>query len=121
MSFALKISEISEIKSRAHNFSLQVITQEKIYQAQVELEQQHKAEEDRLMNEYQLTKQQETEKIKKEVDQEWEVRLKELTAQFDQDLTKRGTKRDLKVIMINHYKTSIALVSSIRIELSGAT
>ncbi|KAK2156530.1 hypothetical protein LSH36_211g04058 [Paralvinella palmiformis] len=79
-----------------------VITQEKIYQAQVELEQQHKAEEDRLMNEYQLTKQQETEKIKKEVDQEWEVRLKELTAQFDQDLTKRGTKRDLKAMTVRY-------------------
>ena len=65
-----------------------------MYEAQEELERQLREEEDRLHNEFQEQKAREMEQIDQEVENEWESRLKELTSQFDDDMTKKKGKED---------------------------
>ena len=62
----------------------------KIYDAQTDLEKVQRQEEDVLMEVFMAERTQEKKKIDKEIDDEWEERLRELTANFDADRDKRG-------------------------------
>ena len=72
---------------------LVVVTQarkkSKIFDAQKQLEKLQRKDEDLLMETFQAERREEKKKIDQEVDEEWEERLKELTANFDADMEKR--------------------------------
>ncbi|KAI0236666.1 Hillarin [Lamellibrachia satsuma] len=68
----------------------------KIIKAQTELEKVQRKEEDVLMEVFRAERTEEKKKIDKEIDEEWEERLKELTANFDADLVKRTTGHKAK-------------------------
>lgn len=81
--------------STFHYLSLQVNkTKEKLYKYQEELEKQQREEEDRLMQAFHEERRLEAENMEKELNEEWEVQLKELTSKFD---SKPGDKKDKDV------------------------
>ena len=71
---------------------------EAIYRAQEELEKRQRAEEDRLMEAFLNEQKQVQEQLQSEMDEEWEVRLKELAARFDSEVGKKGTEKKNKKV-----------------------
>merc|ERR1712130_702228 len=69
------------------------------------LEDQHRAEEDRLYREFHQMRTQEEEKALQGIQEEWEVELTKLTAKFEKDLqTKTKNKEDQKVLTLKYAK-----------------
>ena len=60
--------------------------------AQRQLEQKQREEEDRLYEKFMSQRDSNAQMIQKEVDEEWEVKLKELTKFFDKDFKKKAKK-----------------------------
>ena len=69
-------------------------------QAQKELELRQKEEEDKLMNEMLTNRESVMAEVQKEVEKQWEVKLKELTEKFERDTAKKGSKKSDK--KVNH-------------------
>ncbi len=82
---------------------------EKLYKKQEELERRHREEEDRLIKAMLAERNEELNKFNQEEKGDWESKLKELTAKFDQEMSvgkKSGKYKkndDLKVIFLVLY------------------
>lgn len=89
---------------RHHYPAYLVRTKEKIYEAQEALEERQRVEEDRLMVIFLEEKKREAERVKAEMEEEWEVKLKELTEKFDRDMDKKTSKKikgdDMKAMTV---------------------
>jgi hypothetical protein len=74
-----------------HHFPAYLVskTKEKLYKYQEDLERLQREEEDRLMAEFHTERRHEAENMEKELNNEWEVQLKDLTNRYE---TKRGSK-----------------------------
>lgn len=77
---------------------------QKVYEAQEELEAQHRAEEDILLEAFKQDREQRDAELRALAEMEWEERLKDLTAKFDLDMSKKSKKlkgAERKVGLIN--------------------
>ena len=68
------------------------------------MEEQHRAEADRLYRQFLEQRDREKEKVNHGLQEEWEVELEKLTAKFERELGKRKTSEDVKVLTIKHNK-----------------
>ena len=75
--------------SRHHYPAYLSRAKEILYDAQEELELKQREEEDHLITNFVQERGQETDELKKEIDSEWEHRLKDLTEKFEAHLTER--------------------------------
>jgi hypothetical protein len=71
---------------------------------QIELEEQHRREEDRLYRQFQEQRDKEHTKVHTGIQEEWEVELEKLTAKFERELSKKKNKDDYKVLTVRHHK-----------------
>ena len=75
-------------------FDLQAKKREELFDAQKKLEEQMRKEEDALFETFHTERQNAKTEISKEIDQEWEQRLKELTAKYElNNDKKKGSKK----------------------------
>ena len=71
---------------------------------QVELENKHRQEEDRLYKQFQEQREKEVQKVNYGLQEEWEIELEKLTSKFERELSKRKNSEDVKVLTIKHNK-----------------
>ncbi|KAK3091624.1 hypothetical protein FSP39_021331 [Pinctada imbricata] len=64
----------------------------KLIDAQKRLEEEHRREEDKLLQEFHTERKTEVQRLSEELKQEWEVKLKELTDKFDKEMQKNKKK-----------------------------
>lgn len=89
---------------------------QRLIDAQKKLEEQLRKEEDAVIDEMMKARSEENERIKNEMKQEWEVKLKELTEKFDREMGKKNKKlRDAekKQMTVNFEQQKQALGSLI--------
>merc|ERR1712020_447998 len=71
---------------------------------QVELENKHRIEEDRLYKQFQEQREKEVQKVNYGLQEEWEIELEKLTSKFERELSKRKNSEDVKVLTVKHNK-----------------
>jgi len=98
---ALRATEVQRKYSKPHEKPLEEFLDR---EEQVRLEEQHRAEEDRLYRQFLEQRDREKEKVNHGLQEEWEVELEKLTAKFERELGKRKTSEDVKVLTIKHNK-----------------
>lgn len=74
------------------SFYPQYQKRQRLIDAQKKLEEQLRKEEDAVIDEMMKKRSEENEKIKNEIKQEWEIKLKELTEKFDREMDKKNKK-----------------------------
>lgn len=101
----IKVWKINQDHYNMSDFVLQY--KKKLAEAQVQLEQQHRKEEDALLRDFQMEREREKQKLSDEMNKEWEVKLKELTDMFERDFGKKKKKMDdrERKVSILRYKT----------------
>ncbi|XP_067679021.1 hillarin-like [Haliotis asinina] len=99
---------------------------EQLFNAQKELEAKMRKEEDEMFRGFQSVRKQESEKISEEINKEWEVRLKELTAKFDKQMEGKRKKmkdneRKLMTIQFENEKNVLQKTMSMKREKKKKT
>ena len=64
----------------------------RLVEAQVQLEHQHRREEDEMFKVFQMEREDEKRKLTDEIKKEWEVKLKELTEMYEKNMAKKKKK-----------------------------
>ena len=58
-----------------------------------------------MLKQLMANREKEKEELQKEVDREWEVKINELTAKFDQEMARKGKKdKDKKVMTVKYQE-----------------
>ncbi|KAL5021542.1 hypothetical protein ScPMuIL_000697 [Solemya velum] len=87
-----------------HHYPPNIFKRKKLIEAQKRLEEEHRKEEDRLFQEFQNDWHSAKNQLG-EIDNEWEVKLKELTSRYEKEFQRKGKKdRDQGKIMTVQYE-----------------
>ncbi|CAB4065090.1 Hillarin [Lepeophtheirus salmonis] len=92
---ALKATEVQRKYSKPQEKSIETYLDR---EEQVELENIHREEEDRLYIQFQEQRKKEESEISNVIEEEWEVKLGELTAKFEKELNRKKNKEDHKLL-----------------------
>ncbi|XP_040568871.1 hillarin [Lepeophtheirus salmonis] len=98
---ALKATEVQRKYSKPQEKSIETYLDR---EEQVELENIHREEEDRLYIQFQEQRKKEESEISNVIEEEWEVKLGELTAKFEKELNRKKNKEDHKLLTVRHMK-----------------
>lgn len=101
-----------------YHFALQYKKRQKLIDAQKKLEEQLRKEEDAVIDEMLKKRSEESKKIQVEIQKEWEVKLKELTARFDQEMGKKSKKMRDSEKKVSLYDTDQIVEHSLNLHLS---
>jgi len=99
---ALKQTEIQRKYSKPHAIALDSLLDP---EEQIELEKQHRQEEDRLYRQFKEERRKEEEKAVMVIQEEWEIELEKLTQKFERDLAlKNRNQEEHKVMTLKYVK-----------------